>query len=197
MFSSKLKEEAGTMITSAGSNVAQKVTWQIDPSHSLVEFSVKHMVVTTVKGRFTNVTGMIVEDMADITQSAVEVEIDAVSINTHDEQRDNHLRSADFFDAANHPTLTFKSKRVEIISGDEIRVIGDLTIRGSSHEVVLNTTINGQAKTPFGTEIAGFTAETSINRKDFGLNWNVALETGGFLVSDKIKITLEIEAVKQ
>jgi polyisoprenoid-binding protein YceI len=172
-------------------------TWTIDPSHSLVEFSLRHMMVTTVKGRFTQLSGQISYDPANLSQASVEVEIAAPSISTHDDKRDAHLRSADFLDVERFPTIRFVSTRVEPIGtdGERARVIGDLTIHGVTREVVLDAELNGSGQTPFGTTVAGFTAQTSINRKDFGLNWNVALETGGLLVGDTIKISLEIEAV--
>lgn len=171
-------------------------TWSIDPNHTLIEFGVKHMMVTTVKGRFTGVTGTIVGDLENPEGAVVEVDIDAASIDTRNEQRDGHLRSADFLDAENHPALSFRSTRIEKLNDEDLKVYGDLTIRGTTHPVVLDTTVNGAGKTPFGTEIIGISAETKINRKDFGLNWNVALETGGWLVGETVKISLEIEAVK-
>lgn len=185
------------MALSTAPQTGSTTTWQIDPAHTLVEFAAKHMMFSTVKGRFAKVSGTIVENTADPTHSSVEVEIDAASVDTREEQRDGHLRSPDFLHVENHPAITFKSTRVEPIGKDHFRVIGDLTIRGTTREVVLDTTANGQGVTPFGTQVAAFTAETSINRKDFGLTWNVALEAGGFLVSDTIKITLEVEAIKQ
>jgi polyisoprenoid-binding protein YceI len=177
--------------------VAAPVTWSIDPSHTSIEFSVKHMMITTVKGRFTGITGSIVEHPQGHSFSAVEAVIDAATVDTRDERRDAHLRSQDFFHVEEHPTLTFKSTRVEQLSDNHLRVTGDLTIRGTTRQVVLDTVINGRGNTPFGTQVWGFTAETSINRKDFGLTWNVGLETGGFLVGDTVKIVLDVEAVKQ
>jgi polyisoprenoid-binding protein YceI len=172
-------------------------TWQIDPKHSLVEFSTKHMMVTTVKGRFSAVSGTITLDEADISRSSVEASIDTDSIDTREEQRDGHLRSPDFLHAEQHPAITFKSTRVTPRGDDRIDVTGDLTIRGVMREVTLDTTLNGQRTSPYGSQVSGFTAETKISRKDFGLTWNVALEAGGFMVGDNIKIVLEIEAVKQ
>lgn len=183
-------------MVSTGAVATQRV-WTIDPAHTLVEFSIKHMMVTTVKGRFGGVTGSIVENTEDLSLSSVEAVIDATTIDTREEKRDAHLRSADFLDVETYPTLTFKSTRVEPVSGDRFRVFGDLTIHGATREVVLDTTLNGRGATPFGTHVAGYTAETTINRKDFGLGWNVALEAGGFLVGDTIKIVLEVEAVRQ
>jgi polyisoprenoid-binding protein YceI len=171
--------------------------WQLDPAHTTVEFSAKHMMFTTVKGHFGTVKGTIHLDEQDISRSSVEAEIDAASLDTRTEQRDTHLRSQDFLHVEQHPTITFKSTRVEPVSGDHVKVAGDLTIRGTTREVVLDTTLTGRGKTPFGTTAAGFEATTSINRKDFGLNWNVALEAGGFLVGDTIKISIDAEAVLQ
>jgi polyisoprenoid-binding protein YceI len=178
------------------STVAPQVsTWKIDPSHSLVEFSVRHMMVTTVKGRFADLSGTIQFDPAHLAGAQVDVEIAAASITTHDDQRDAHLRSPDFLDSEAFPTLRFVSTRVEPLDGDRARVYGDLTIRGVTREVVLDAEFNGSGRSPYGMTVAGFTAHTSFNRKDFDLNWNVALETGGWLVSDTIKVSLEIEAV--
>ena len=174
----------------------QTTTWQIDPSHTLVELAAKHMMFTTVKGRFTDVKGTIVEQEDDPTQSSVQAEIDAATITTGDEQRDAHLKSADFLDVENHPTITFRSTRIEG-TRERFRVIGDLTIRGATREVVLEAELAGQGTNPYDKEVAGFTATGQINRKDFGLNWNVALEAGGWLVSDTIKINLDVQAVRQ
>jgi polyisoprenoid-binding protein YceI len=185
------------MTASIAPQVETPTIWQIDPAHTLIEFAVKHMMFTTVKGRFGGVHGIIVEDAADPSRSSVEVEIDAASIDTREEKRDAHLRSPDFLDVQTYPTITFQSSRVERAGQDRLRVIGELTIHGTTREVVLDTTINGRGTTPFGLEVAGFTAETTINRRDFGLTWNVALETGGVLVGDTVKILLEVEAVKQ
>jgi len=176
---------------------AARTTWTIDPAHSNVEFGVKHMMFTTVKGRFSDVRGTITLDEQHVENSSVEVEIGVASIDTRDEKRDVHLRSADFFDVERFPTMTFKSTRVEPTSGGEARVTGDLTIHGVTREVVLNTTMTGRGTNPWGAEVAGFEATTRINRKDFGLEWNVALESGGFLVGDEIKISIDIEAPKQ
>jgi len=168
----------------------------IDPAHTLVEFSAKHMMFTTVKGRFSGVSGTILDVADDLTRSSVEVEIDAASIATGDLQRDGHLMSPDFLDVANFPRITFKSRRIEG-KRERFRVIGDLTIRGKTGEVALEAEFQGIGANPWGKTVAGFSASTEINRKDFGLSWNVALETGGVLVSDRLKITLEVQAVEQ
>jgi polyisoprenoid-binding protein YceI len=172
-------------------------TWQIDPMHSLVEFAVKHMMIATVKGRFAALNGTIKLDEADLTRSSVEVTIDATSIDTREPQRDGHLRSADFLDAEQFPSITFKSSRVERLDGDRYQVTGNLTIRGVTQEVTLDATLEGRARDPWGNERTGFSARTTINRQDFGLNWNQALEAGGILVGNEVKISIEVEAVKQ
>jgi len=170
----------------------------IDPTHAEIGFSVRHMMIATVRGRFGAVTGTVTVDEQNPKNSKVDVTIDASSIDTRQEARDNHLRSPDFFDVAKYPTLRFVSKRVE---GDprngEFRVIGDLTIRDVTREVELKATLEGEGKDPWGNERAGFSASGKINRGDFGLNWNQALETGGVIVSDEVKLTIDVEAVKQ
>jgi polyisoprenoid-binding protein YceI len=183
------------MSIEAAQPTTSQTTWTIDPKHSLVELSVRHMMITTVKGRFADVSGTIIMDEANPASSSVEAEIAAASIDTREEQRDAHLRSADFLDAETYPKITFKSTSVEGAKGsDRLKVRGDLTIRGATRQVVLDTTLNGRGKNPMGQEVAGFTAETTINRRDFGLNWNAALETGGMLVSDTVKILIEVQA---
>ncbi|MEA2597955.1 MAG: hypothetical protein QOF01_4424 [Thermomicrobiales bacterium] len=172
-------------------------TWAIDASHTTVEFSVRHMMVSTTKGRFAGVSGTLVIDEQDPTRSHADVKIDAATVDTREEKRDAHLRSADFFNVETHPEITFKSTRVVPESSDRYKVYGDLTILGVTREVVLNTEYQGQNKTPWGSEVIGFSAETKISRKDWGLTYNAALETGGFLVGDDIKIHLEVEAIKQ
>ena len=172
-------------------------TWTLDPTHTLVEFSAKHMMITSVKGRFTEVEGTIEVDEASPDCSTVEVEIGVASISTGVEQRDAHLRSADFLEVEQHPTIRFRSKRVEgayAKAGDEFRVVGDLTIRGTTREVVLDATFEGAGKDSWGGERASFSAEARLDRRDFGLTWNQALETGGILVSNQIKLSLEVQA---
>lgn len=182
--------------TVAPQTQTRMTTWAIDPAHTLVELSAKHMMFTTVKGRFTGVQGTILDHADDPSQSSVQAEIDATTISTGDEQRDTHVRSADFLDVEKYPTITFRSTRIEG-SREHFRVTGDLTIHGTTRQVTLDTELNGRGKNPYGKEVAGFTATTQINRKDFGLSWNVALESGGWLVSDTIKITLDVQAVRQ
>ncbi len=173
------------------------MSWTIDSSHTRAGFSVRHMMVANVHGQFENVTGTVDFNEADPTRSTVDVQIEVASLNTRDEKRDAHLRSADFFDVEKYPHLTFKSRRAEKIDDSRGRLIGDLTIKGITKEVVLDVEYAGQAKSPWGTTSAGFSAKTKINRKDFGLNWNVALETGGVLVADTVNIDIEAEIVKQ
>lgn len=175
---------------------AFRTTWAIDPSHTLVEFSARHMMVTTVRGAFGTVTGTLQLDESNPARSSVAVAIDAASLSTRDENRDNHLKSPDFLDVATYPTITFTSTRVEPGAGDELTVYGDLTIRGVTREVALKSHFNGRGANPWGKEIIAYTGETTINRKDFGANWNVALEAGGVLVGEQVRIHLELQAVK-
>ena len=173
------------------------MSWKIDPAHSEINFSVRHMMISNVRGSFEKFDGSVDSDEANPANSSAYVEIDVASINTKDEKRDAHLRSPDFFDVEHYPTITFKSTRIDVESSDHGKIYGDLTIRGVTRQVVLDTEYAGTAKSPWGTTSAGFTAATTINRKDFGLEWNVALETGGMLVGDVIKIQIELEIVKQ
>jgi polyisoprenoid-binding protein YceI len=165
----------------------------------LVEFSVKHMMFTTVRGRFRRLRGEIrCPDESDPTRASVTAEIDAGSIDTGDETRDAHLRGPDFLDVQNHPTIRFNSTRIEGSGAqDQYRIYGDLSIRGTTREVVLETSFNGRGRNPFGKQVAGFTAETTLNRRDYGLNWNAALESGGLLVGDKVHVLIEVQAVKR
>jgi polyisoprenoid-binding protein YceI len=172
-------------------------TWNIDVAHSAIHFFVRHMVISKVHGRFAKWAGTVQLDEQDPTRSTVEVRIDAASIDTQVADRDAHLRSADFLDAEKHPKLTYRSRRVEVVSKDRLRVVGDLTIRGVSREVVLDVEHGGQGKDPWGNQRIGFTASTSINRKEYGLVWNQALETGGVLVADRVDIEIELQAIRQ
>lgn len=173
------------------------MSWKIDNSHSQITFSVRHMMISNVHGRFENFTGSVNFDPQNPTASSVNVEIDADSINTRDAQRDGHLKSPDFLNAAEFPTLSFKSNRVEQIDDSHGRIYGDLTIRGVTRPVVLDTEYAGTSKSPWGTTSAGFSASTRISRKDWGLEWNVALETGGWLVGDAVNVNIELEIVEQ
>ena len=172
-------------------------TWNIDPSHSAIAFSVRHMVISKARGRFTKWSGELQFDADKPRASSVQVTIDPASIDTAEAQRDAHLRSADFLDVEKFPTASFRSTKVEEVESGVYRVIGDLTVHGVTKPVVLDVTYEGTGKDPWGGERAGFSGGTSIDRKDFGLRWNQALETGGVLVGDKVELMLEIEAVKQ
>jgi polyisoprenoid-binding protein YceI len=173
------------------------MAWKIDSSHSRVAFSVRHMMISNVHGQFKTLAGTVEFDEAQPTRSSVDVQIAADSIDTHDEKRDGHLRSPDFLDAEKYPYLTFKSRRVEVVDDSHGKIYGDLTIKNITREVVLAVEYSGQAKAPYGITSSGFTAATKINRKDWELNWNMALETGGVLVGDTVNINIELEIIKQ
>ena len=171
--------------------------WEIDSSHSSVHFAVRHLVIAKVRGTFARWSGSVQVPDDDFSKATVDVTIDASSIDTGVDQRDAHLKSADFFDVAQFPELRFVARRVQPRSGSEIDVVGDLTIKGSTHEIALRVEQHGQTKDPWGNLRAAFTAKASIDRKDFGLTWNQVLETGGVMVGDRVEIEAEIEAVKQ
>jgi polyisoprenoid-binding protein YceI len=169
-------------------------TWQIDPTHTSIGFTVRHMVIAKVHGRFTGFEGTVV--MEDDRVTSAEVRIDAASIDTQVKARDEHLRSADFFDVANHPSITFRSTRLEPAGKGRYRLTGDLGLHGVTREVAIEAEFLGAMKDPFGVERVAFSGSTSIERKDFGLNWNQAVEAGGVLVGDRIDIQLEVQAVQ-
>ena len=172
-------------------------TWNIDPVHSAAEFKVKHMMISNVKGQFTGVTGKLSLDETDVLNSQVEATIDAASINTREPQRDAHLKSPDFFDTEKFPTLTFKSTHVSRTGEAELAVDGDLTIHAVTRKVTFEVEgPTAPTKDPWGNTRLGLSATAKINRKDFGLTWNAALETGGILVGEEVTITLEVEFVK-
>lgn len=171
-------------------------TWTLDPAHTLVEFAAKHLMITTVKGRFTDVSGTVHMDEADPAASSVEAVIKAASIDTRTDQRDAHLKSADFLEVERYPEITFKSTKVERVGDAHYRVTGNLTIHGVTKPVALDVHDEGRTKDPWGGERAGFSATTRIDRRDFGLTWNQVVETGGLVVSNEIRITLEVEATK-
>jgi polyisoprenoid-binding protein YceI len=173
-------------------------TWTIDPDHSNVGFRVRHLMISNVRGSFEKHSGTVVIDDKDITKSKVEVTIVTSSINTNVTKRDEHLRSADFFDVAKFPTMTFVSRNVAKAGQDRLKVTGDLTLHGVTREVVLDVEgPSAESKDPWGNIRRGATATTRINRKDFGLAWNKALETGGVTVGEEVTITLEIEMIKK
>ena len=171
-------------------------TWTIDPSHTTVEFVAKHMMITTVKGRFAEVAGTIVADESNIADSSVEVTMQAASLDTRSEQRDAHLRSPDFLDVEQYPEVTFESTAVRGAK-EKFQLTGDLTIRGVTRPITLDVTFEGEGKDPWGGTRASFSAHGKFDRRDFGLTWNVALETGGILVSNEVKINVEAQVVLQ
>ncbi|MBT9554489.1 MAG: YceI family protein [Myxococcales bacterium] len=171
-------------------------TWNIDASHSGVHFTVRHMVFAKVRGRFTRFGGAILGADGDLSAASVAVEIEADSIDTGVVDRDNHLKSPDFFDVAAFPKLSFQSTKVETLGDEKFRLHGQLTIRGTTRDVVLDGESGGVGKDPWGNQRIGFTAKTSVNRTDFGLKWNQMLEAGGVLVGEKVEIELEVQAVK-
>ena len=186
-----------TPATGTQAQTGQKTTWVIDAAHSNVGFSVKHLMIATVRGSFTQIQGTVRVDESDPTTAEIDIAIPTAGVTTRDEKRDAHLRSPDFFDVERFPNMTFRSKRVERQSDDRFRVIGDLTIRDVTREVALDVELQGRAKDPWGNEKAGFEATTKIKRADYGLTWNAALETGGVLVGDEVKISIEAELQKQ
>ena len=181
--------------TQTAPETGTKTTWKIDPSHTIVEFSAKHLMISTVKGRITDIEGTIVADEDELTNSSVDVTLKAASIDTRTEQRDHHLRSPDFLHAEQFPVITFRSTKIE---GDreDFSLTGDLTIREVTKPMTLKVTFEGQTKDPWGGERIGFSASGKIDRRDFGLTWNQLLETGGAVVGNEIKIAVEVEAIK-
>lgn len=175
-----------------------KTTYSIDAAHSSAQFTVRHMMITNVHGGFKKVTGTVVYDPGNLSDSSVDATIDATSISTNDDQRDAHLRSGDFLDVERFPSMTFKSKKVAKAGDDEWTVTGDLTIHGVTKEVALRVEEpSPESKDPWGNSRIGLAAFTKIKRSDFGLSWNAALETGGILVGDDLKIEIDISAIKQ
>lgn len=171
-------------------------TWQLDASHSSIGFSVKHLMIATVKGSFGAFEASFSGDENDLAKAQVSAKIDTATINTANDQRDGHLRSPDFFDAENFPAITFVGKRIVGDAFGDFKIVGDLTIRGVTKEITLDATFEGRAKDPWGNSRLGYTAKGKINRTDFGLNWNQALEAGGVLVSEEVKISVEASFVK-
>ncbi len=184
-------------MSASAQNESTRTVWSVDKAHTSVEFAVKHMMFTTVRGRFAEFEIDVDFDETNPERSTLEARVEAATIDTRDVNRDAHLRSADFLDAEKYPQLVFKSRRIERASNGRYRIIGDLTIRGVTREVVLDTEFVGTGKNPWGANVAAFSAETKIDRKDFGLNWNAALEAGGWLVGDEVKIQLEVELNQQ
>ncbi|MFE4895112.1 YceI family protein [Peribacillus butanolivorans] len=171
--------------------------WAIDPTHSAIEFSVKHMMIAKVKGSFNKFEANISANPSDLTTAEIDFTVDVASIDTRNADRDNHLRSADFFDVEKNPTLTFKSTKIVKTGDDEYDVTGDVTLNGFTNEETFAITFEGQGKDPWGNEKAGFSGKGKVKRSDFGLTYNAALETGGVLIGDQITLTIEIEAAKE
>jgi polyisoprenoid-binding protein YceI len=173
-------------------------TWQIDPAHTAAQFSVKHLAISTVRGGFSNVKGMITLDDADVSKSTVDVTIDVSTVDTRQPDRDKDLKSDKFFDVAHYPAMTFKSKKVEQAGAGKLKITGDLTIRGTTKEVVLDVEgPTAPVKDPWGNQRAAATASTKINRQDFGVKWNAAMDNGGVVVGDEVAITIDVEMVQQ
>ena len=173
------------------------MSWQIDPAHSLIQFSITHMMISKVRGTFENFSGTFEIDENNPENTSIFVEIESDSINTRQTQRDNHLRSEDFFNVTEYPKLVFTSTSVDLSGKSEAILYGDLTIKDITRPVSLQVVYNGLSKSPWGTESAGFSAETKINRKDWALIWNQSLETGGILVGDELTVSIELELIKQ
>ena len=185
------------MSTTLASPPKNTTTWTLDPAHSVAEFKVRHMMISNVKGQFTGITGVLTLDESDIASSHVAATIDASTINTREAQRDEHLRSADFFDVEKYPALSFRSEQVKRTGADELAVTGDLTIHGVTRQITFQVEgPTAAGKDPWGNTRLGLSATTKINRKDFGLTWNAALETGGILVGEDVSIALDLEFVK-
>lgn len=176
--------------------LADVTTWNIDPAHTQSTFAVKHLVISTVRGEFRKTAGTVKLDEQDPSKSSVEATIDVGSINTREEKRDEHLRSGDFFDASKHPTITFKSTKIEKAGGDTYKVTGDLTMRGTTKPVVLDATVTPEIKDPWGMTRRGVQATTKVNRQDFGLAWSKTVEAGP-VVGDEVAIEINAELVKQ
>ncbi|EXX87777.1 hypothetical protein BG53_02380 [Paenibacillus darwinianus] len=174
-----------------------KAKWVVDAPHSSIEFSVKHMMISKVKGLFHAFDADIEADVNDLTSANISISVDLSSIDTRSGDRDNHLRSADFFDIENHPTMTFQSRNIVKTGEHEYDVTGDLTIRGVTRTETFEATFEGGGKNPWGVEVVGFSATGAIKRSNYGLTWNAALETGGVLVGDEVKIAIELQASQQ
>ncbi len=184
-------------MTTAATQSGLTTVWKIDPAHSRAEFKIRHMMISNVKGSFSSLSGTLLENIADSSLSEIDASVDISSLNTGDEQRDTHLKSADFFHQEQHPTMTFKSKTVEKKGDEEYSVTGDLTIHGITK--VVTFAVEGPSspgKDPYGNIRIGLSATTKINRKDFGLTWNAALETGGVLVGEDVQIVLDVQFIK-
>jgi len=189
---------AAAAVLVASLPVALAATWEIDPSHSQADFSVKHLMITNVRGSFRGVKGTVDWDGKDPSTVKIDATVDVATVNTGEGKRDEHLKTPDFFDAAKHPTMTFKSKKATAASNGKFKVVGDLTLRGVTKEVTLD--VDGptpEIKDPWGNTKVGATATTKINRQDFGVSWNKALDAGGVVVSDSVTVTIDLELRKR
>lgn len=167
--------------------------WNVDTAHTNVGFSVTHMMFSKVHGRFTQFEGVLEGNPDDFANAKINFEIDVASVDTNNEDRDNHLRSGDFFDVETYPKMTFVSKQIKSVGGNKYDIVGDITIKDTTKEITFTTTFLGKGTSPFGAEVAAFEAESKLSRKEFGITWNQAIEAGGVLVSDEIKITLDVQ----
>jgi polyisoprenoid-binding protein YceI len=186
-----------TLPSVLGNDKENGMSWKIDTNHSQIEFSIKHMMITTVRGHFGSYKGTLEIDEQQPDRSFAEGTIEVASIDTGAADRDKHLRSADFFDVENYPTIHFRSTRMEMTGKDRFKLFGDLTIKDATQEIVFDARDEGQMKDPWGNQRRAFSAQAKLNRKDFGLNWNVALETGGWLVGDEVKILVDLQLVQE
>jgi polyisoprenoid-binding protein YceI len=177
--------------------IASAATYSVDPDHTLIQFKVKHLAIATVRGSFVDFTGEFDFDPENIGSASASATIAAKSVDTNNKKRDDHLRSDDFFAVEKHPEIKFVSKEIKNVEGNNFTVIGDITINGVTKPIELDAVFNGAATDPWGNERAGFTAESKLDRRDFGLTWNKALEAGGFVVGDEVKIHLEVEGIKK
>ena len=184
-------------ITQTNSPSTSTSTWTVDPMHAEIGFAVRHLMISTVRGRFGRVEGTVTIDEKNLANSKIDVSVDVTSIDTRQEQRDAHLRSPDFFDAANFPTMHFAGTRIEGDISEDFTIAGNLTIRGTTRPITLEATAEGRGRDPWGNDRAGFSAKGKINRSEFGLTWNQVLEAGGVTVGDEVKISLDVELIHQ
>lgn len=184
-------------MTTATTTATGTSTWTLDAAHTEVGFSVRHLMISTVRGRFGAASGTVIIDEDKPANSKVDINVDVTSIDTRQEQRDAHLRSPDFFDAANHPVMRFVGTRIDGDINGDFKLVGDLTIRGTTREITLDVTAEGRGGDPWGGQRAGFSAKGKVNRGEFGLTWNQVLEAGGVTVSDEVKLSIEAQLVRQ
>ena len=196
-MSHSFREDSAMTTAVQNPTASTATTWTLDPMHVEIGFAIRHLMISTVRGRFGSASGTIVLDDANPMRTTIEVIIDVASIDTRQEMRDNHLRSADFFDVANHPVMHFTGKRVEGDVTKKFRVVGDLTIRDITREVTLDVANEGTTTDPWGNQRVGFSATAKLNRSDFNLTWNQALEAGGVVVGEEVKLSIDAEFIRQ